>query len=129
MKNLRGREALDTQAAQVKLHNNSSAKLKARNNSLERQIMLDDECVIVENDRQNKFRHDWEAQQYKKSQQQIMNEINSQMIIEKKKEKKKQEIAKKNPVQVDSDIALSLINNQLLRAEPPVPVGKVSFII
>ena len=89
MKNMRGREAMDSQATKVKLHNNSSAILKARNNSLERQIMLDDECVIVENDRQNKFRHDWEAQQYKKAQQQLINEVNSQMIIEKKKEKKK----------------------------------------
>ena len=51
MKNMRGREAMDSQATQVKLHNNSSAKLKAQNNSLERQIMLDDECIIVENDR------------------------------------------------------------------------------
>ena len=89
MKNMRGREAMDSQATKVKLHNNSSAIIKARNNSLERQIMLDDECVIVENDRQNKFRHDWEAQQYKKAQQQLINEVNSQMIIEKKKEKKK----------------------------------------
>ena len=28
--------------------------------------MLDDECLLVENDKKNKFRHDLEALKYKK---------------------------------------------------------------
>ena len=89
--------------------------------------MLDDESVLVENDKKNKFRHDLEALKYKKIQQQMMNEVNSKMINDKIKDKKK--VAKKNPVQVDSDVALSLINNKLLLDQPEAPAGKVSFII
>ena len=88
IKNQKTREAMDSKTAQVKLYNNSSAILKARNKSQERQIMLEDEYVIVENDKKNKFRHDLETLKYKKIQQQIMNEVNSKMIIDKIKDKK-----------------------------------------
>ena len=50
--------------------------------------MLEDECVLVENDKKNKFRHDQETLKYKKIQQQMMNEVNSKMIIDKIKDKK-----------------------------------------
>ena len=127
IQNQRAREAMENQHAQVQLHNNSSALQVARNRSHERKIRLEDECTLVENDKRNKFRHDREALQYKKAQQQLVNDINSQMIMA--KQQGRHDIARKNPVQVDSDVALSLINTQLLKEEPPAPVGKVSFII
>ena len=66
-----------------------------------------------------------ELLKFKKAQRDFMNQCNAQII--KEKQSQKLDISPKNPVQVNSDAALSLINKEVLEAEPSL--SKASFII